>query len=50
MDDVRTPSEEAWGVFLREFKRWCASEEARALLSKPCRQIMSLHSNLAGKA
>jgi len=24
---VRTASDEAWGVFLREFKRWCASEE-----------------------
>ena len=28
VDVVRTASEEAWSVFLREFKRWCASEEA----------------------
>ena len=32
MDDVRTASEETWGVFLREFKRWCASEEVHALV------------------
>jgi len=35
VDDVRTTSEEAWGVFLREFKRWCGSDnDARALLVK----------------
>ena len=27
IDAVRTPSEEAWSVFLREFKRWCVSKE-----------------------
>jgi hypothetical protein len=36
--DVRTASEEAWGVFLREFKHWCASKEvheiARPLLAR----------------
>jgi len=31
---VRTASEEVWSVFLREFKRWYASEEARVLLVK----------------
>ena len=26
VDAVRTASDEVWSVFLREFKRWCASE------------------------
>jgi len=34
VDDVRTSSDEAWGVFLREFTHWCASDDARALLVK----------------
>ena len=34
VDDVRTASEEGWGMFLREFKRWCASEEARSMVVK----------------
>lgn len=32
VDAVRTASEEAWAVFLRDFKRWCISEEAKLLL------------------
>ena len=32
MDGVRTASEEAWSVFLREFKRWCALEDVRELV------------------
>jgi len=32
VDDVRTASEETWGVFLREFKRWCTSDEIRELV------------------
>lgn len=35
VDSVRTPSDEAWSVFLREFKLWCASKEAR-LLTEQC--------------
>ena len=27
VDVIRTAPEEAWSVFLREFTRWCASEE-----------------------
>ncbi len=34
VDVIRTASEEAWGVFLREFTRWCVSDNARALLGK----------------
>ncbi len=40
VDDVRTASEQAWGVFLRAFTRWCASEEARALLVKNQQRVM----------
>jgi len=32
VNDVRTASEEAWGVFLRAFTRWCASEEGHELV------------------
>lgn len=32
VDAVRMPSDEAWTVFLREFKLWCASKEAQHLL------------------
>ena len=32
VDGVRTASDEAWGVFLREFKRWCTSEEVQELV------------------
>ena len=31
---VRTSSDEAWSVFLREFKRWCASEEVHELVKQ----------------
>ncbi len=34
VDDVRTAAEEVWGVFLREFKAWYGSEEARSMLVK----------------
>jgi len=27
VDVIRTAPDEIWGVFLREFRRWCASEE-----------------------
>ena len=30
--DVRTTSNEVWDVFLREFKRWGASEEGHELV------------------
>jgi len=39
VDDVRTASEEVWGVFLREFTRWCASEDARTLLGKAPQRV-----------
>lgn len=32
VDDVRTASEEGWSIFLRNFKRWCISEEVRELV------------------
>jgi hypothetical protein len=31
---VRTAFEEAWRTFLRDFKLWCASEEARLLTTQ----------------
>ena len=40
VDDVRTSSDEAWGVFLREFKRWCASDDARTLLTKTPQRVI----------
>ncbi len=32
VDAVRTASDEVWGVFLREFKRWCASNDVGELV------------------
>ncbi len=43
MDDVRTTSEEIWGIFLHEFARWCGSEEVHKLIK--LRPIDVLKSN-----
>jgi len=32
VDDVRTPPDQAWSVFLREFTRWCASDDVGKLM------------------